>query len=94
MSQNFPSLYDWIPYIFWDVNITQQEDTILRLLNSEDGGSMLLQNDCNYLPVDTLWHPRRLESSSVPMSKPQSLQTTAGHYPELIQSISQPSNPF
>jgi len=34
--------------------ITQQEDTLLRLLNPEDKGTMLLQNSCNYLPVDTV----------------------------------------
>lgn len=34
-----------------------------RQLDPEDGGTKLLRNDGNYLLVDTILHPRSLESS-------------------------------
>lgn len=34
-------------------------------MDTEDGGSALLRNIGNYLPVDTSWHARRLSEPQI-----------------------------
>jgi hypothetical protein len=45
-------------------SIFKAEVNVLRLLEAEDEGNIFLQNVGNSLPVDSLYHPRRFESSA------------------------------
>jgi hypothetical protein len=52
---------------------------VLELLDSEDEGALALRNVAIYTPHDTAPHPRRRESSALPISVKVRFQPLAGH---------------
>lgn len=70
----WPTNWYWITDILSSIEfhlqgIAVQETSVPGSLYSKEGGSMLLPKVGNLLPVDTALHPKRLESSSIHISK-------------------------
>jgi hypothetical protein len=56
--------------VFWNVTLWQWEYSLrrnLHLLNAESEDTTFLSNNRNHSPSDTVLHPRRHESSAIPL---------------------------
>jgi hypothetical protein len=53
--------------------------TVLELLDPEDEGALALRNVAIYTPHDKAPHPRRLESSALPIKGKVRFHPVAGH---------------
>ena len=67
--------------VFWNVTLWQWECSLrrnLHLLSSKNEGTLFLSNKRNHSPSDTVLHPRRHESSAIPLWEPHILPAVLG----------------